>query len=129
MQLAALVDTGLVGVSEKIGKGPTRDYTLLHWAMRRNQPEMVRALLQRGADVAAATETDATPQTPLMVGRKYEAHEALAALSEHQAETTPKPAADACEHARAQCRFGNACRNVNCRFEHPPDWPLRGEPA
>ena len=73
-----------IGVGTKIGKGPTMDWTLLHWACRRDQPDMVTMLLSHGADPQAATATDAVPKTPGMVAREYGSDLALQALEQFE---------------------------------------------
>ena len=45
----------------KIGKGPNKDNTLLHWAAYHNQPEIVKILAKYGADFTAKNSAQKTP--------------------------------------------------------------------
>ena len=50
--LAAMIDGGQIDVNERIGKGPTKDHTLLHWAAKRGQTDLASMLLEKGADAS-----------------------------------------------------------------------------
>lgn len=50
--LAAMIDGRQIDVNERIGKGPTKDHTLLHWAAKRGQTDLASMLLEKGADAS-----------------------------------------------------------------------------
>ena len=52
-ELSELIDVGAISVNLRIGKGPTKEHTLLHWAATRGQDQMVKMLLSRGADASS----------------------------------------------------------------------------
>ena len=47
-----LLQSGKVGPDLRIGKGPTAQRTLLHWAVARGQRPLVELLIERGADTS-----------------------------------------------------------------------------
>ena len=64
--LRSQLESGAIGVNERVGKGPTADRTLLHWAVSRGQRPLIELLVvDFGADT---TLTDGQGKTPAELG-------------------------------------------------------------
>lgn len=49
--MRALLESGAISPNQRVGKGPTAQRTLLHWAVARGQRLLAELLIERGANV------------------------------------------------------------------------------